>query len=49
MWWRYKYVYGAPYPPRVECDLSEHFSWRQDLRVALRNPPNPRRYAHTTR
>lgn len=43
-WWRYRYVPGAPYPPRL--DLTSYrvpCTWLADLRAGLRNPPEVER------
>jgi hypothetical protein len=49
--WRYRYVPGAPYPPRVSDAeaASMRFSWDADLRAALRNPPGTERAARRRR
>jgi hypothetical protein len=40
--WRYRNVYGAPYPP-FHHDTGEKYSWLRDFRAGWRNPPRRRR------
>lgn len=47
LWWRYKYVYDAPYPPIIEDIWADRYSWLRDFRAGWRNPPmyRARRYS----
>jgi hypothetical protein len=43
LWWRFKYVYGAPYPPYMNVRRRQKFSWRKDICAAFKNPPKRRK------
>jgi hypothetical protein len=38
LWWRHRYVPGAPYPPHF-WDEGVKFAWRKDIRAGFTNPP----------